>query len=151
MNEQPHLTVHDLLAMPENKRKTVIETAFALAANEEFEMFDDYGEDEMPEECFGLPYTMHIRDIEKLTEFSDLREVDKHRKEDGWVLLSIKQYADTDTYVHSGDAIYNSHPVYIMGIPRPQYCVTCKGKKTWNHAEDEWQCPRVAIGACRWR
>ncbi len=48
--ESTHLTVRDLLAMPEQERQTAMEEAFALAAEEEFEIFeaneifDDYDE-----------------------------------------------------------------------------------------------------------
>lgn len=52
--EQPdseHLTVYDLLAMPEEEREAVMERAFELAANYDFEVFeanevyDDYNEE----------------------------------------------------------------------------------------------------------
>ncbi len=48
--ESTHLTVRDLLAMPEEERQAVMKEAFALAAEEEFEIFeaneifDDYDE-----------------------------------------------------------------------------------------------------------
>ncbi|MDE2951431.1 MAG: XRE family transcriptional regulator [Chloroflexota bacterium] len=49
--ESTHLTVRDLLAMPEKERQAIMAEAFALAAEEEFEIFeaneiiDDYDED----------------------------------------------------------------------------------------------------------
>lgn len=48
--ESKHLTVHDLLAMPENERNAVMERAFELAANYDFEFFeaDDFYESEDP-------------------------------------------------------------------------------------------------------
>ena len=48
--ESAHLTVYDLLAMPEDERKAVMERAFELAAKEDFdifeanEIFDEYDE-----------------------------------------------------------------------------------------------------------
>jgi hypothetical protein len=39
-----HLTVYDLLAMPDDERERVIAEAFALAAEDEFETFDAYDE-----------------------------------------------------------------------------------------------------------
>lgn len=50
-SETKHLTVYDLLAMPEVERNAVMQRAFELAAEEDFEIFeaneifDDYGED----------------------------------------------------------------------------------------------------------
>lgn len=41
-----HLTVRDLLKMSEEQRNAVMERAFALAADEEFEIFEAYGEEE---------------------------------------------------------------------------------------------------------
>lgn len=49
--ESEHLTVYDLLAMPEDEREAVMARAFALAAEEDFEIFeanevyDDYDEE----------------------------------------------------------------------------------------------------------
>lgn len=40
--ESAHLTVYDLLAMPEDERKAVMERAFRLAAEEDFEVFEAY-------------------------------------------------------------------------------------------------------------
>ncbi|MCY3832560.1 MAG: XRE family transcriptional regulator [Chloroflexi bacterium] len=50
-SDSEHLTVYDLLAMPEDERRAVMERAFELAAEEDFEIFeaneifDDYDED----------------------------------------------------------------------------------------------------------
>ncbi len=50
-SESEHLTVHDLLEMPEDERNAVMERAFELAADEDFEIFeaneifDDYDEE----------------------------------------------------------------------------------------------------------
>ncbi|MDE2637529.1 MAG: XRE family transcriptional regulator [Chloroflexota bacterium] len=41
-HDSEHLTVYDLLAMPEDERKAVIARAFELAANEDFEEFEAY-------------------------------------------------------------------------------------------------------------
>jgi len=103
------------------------------------------------EECYGLPYTMHVKDIEKIREVDNVAAVNKHMKEDGWVLLHIGQYADTDTYVHSGDAIYNSCLIFILGIPRVKHCHKCKTKKVWDHDSGEWVCPNQGTESCRWR
>ena len=49
--DSEHLTVYDLLAMPEDERKAVMDRAFELAAKEDFEafeayeVFDDYNEE----------------------------------------------------------------------------------------------------------
>ena len=48
--DSEHLTVYDLLAMPEDERNAVMKRAFELAAHEDFEIFeadevyDDYDE-----------------------------------------------------------------------------------------------------------
>jgi len=49
---KPHLTVYDLLAMPEEQRQKVMAEAFALAANEEFETFDAYDEIDFNDAAF---------------------------------------------------------------------------------------------------
>ncbi len=41
-SESGHLTVYDLLAMPEDERKAVMDKAFELAAMEDFEVFEAY-------------------------------------------------------------------------------------------------------------
>jgi len=41
--ESGHLTVYDLLKMPEAERNAVVQAAFALAENEDFEIFEAYG------------------------------------------------------------------------------------------------------------
>lgn len=40
--ESEHLTVYDLLAMPEEERNAAMERAFELAADDDFEVFEDY-------------------------------------------------------------------------------------------------------------
>ena len=39
-SDSEHLTVYDLLAMPEDERKAVMERAFELAADYDFEIFE---------------------------------------------------------------------------------------------------------------
>lgn len=41
-SESTHLTVYDLMAMPEHERNAVMNRAFELAANEDFETFEAY-------------------------------------------------------------------------------------------------------------
>lgn len=47
-----HLTVYDLLAMPEEQRQKVMAEAFALAAEEEFETFDAFDEMDFNDAAF---------------------------------------------------------------------------------------------------
>lgn len=96
----------------------------------------------MNEECYNLPYTMHVKNIEEIKTIQYITDVNKHMREDGWALLAIRQHADS-----SG----NAYPIYILGIPRPKYCPVCKGKEVWNHTKGEWTCPRAGTDACRWR
>lgn len=49
---KPHLTVYDLLAMPEEQREKVMADAFALAANEEIETFDTYDDIDFNDDAF---------------------------------------------------------------------------------------------------
>ena len=104
----------------------------------------------MCQESYGIPYAMHIHDIESVQELTDEKEVNRRRKQDGWVLLSIKQHIGTDTFYHSGDAIYDSCVIYVMGIPRAQYCTETSWSwsidhpksvlKQWDHIRKEWEC-----------
>ena len=48
--ESEHLTVRDLLAMPEDERRAVMERAFALAAEDDFEVFDTYDDEDFYDE-----------------------------------------------------------------------------------------------------
>ena len=50
--ESGHLTVYDLLKMPEAERKAVIERAFALAAEEEFEILEAFDAEDFNDESF---------------------------------------------------------------------------------------------------
>ena len=95
---------------------------------------------------YGLPYTMHIEDIERLEELSELTDnyttnpgVNTRRERDGWVLLDIKQERIG----------YGGGPVYILGVPRPKFCSgdtynedlhPAHLQKVWNHDKKEWQC-----------
>ena len=88
---------------------------------------------------YGLDYAMYSHDIERIEELSNFNEVNTHMEEDGWVLLAITQFGDTDTFYHSGEPIYNSHPLYTMGVPRPQLCFKGHLKK-WEHTKKEWVC-----------
>ena len=40
--ESEHLTVYDLLAMPEDERNAVMQRAFEMAEKEDFEVFEAY-------------------------------------------------------------------------------------------------------------
>jgi Zn-dependent peptidase ImmA (M78 family)/transcriptional regulator with XRE-family HTH domain len=56
--ESKHLTVYDLLAMPEDERKAVMAQAFELAAKEDFEVFEAYElYDDYDEEFDGKTYS----------------------------------------------------------------------------------------------
>lgn len=100
----------------------------------------------MQEQSYGLDYAIYRHDIERIEEYSDFREVNNHMKNDGWVLLAIIQFADTDTFYKSGEPIYNASAIYVMGIPRPQYCKEWGGEhpkqalKQWDHVRKEWEC-----------
>lgn len=102
----------------------------------------------MKKQGYGIPYAMAVHDIERLEEVPDIREVNQRMRDDGWVLLYIGQYADTDTFLLSGEPIHNSCAQFIMGVPRPQFCTMLYYEphppnilKLWYHEQKRWQCP----------
>ncbi len=93
----------------------------------------------MNEQGYGIPYAMHVHDIEHFDEFLLKEAQMKHLQ--GWVVLHIGNDADGDCQ-------------YTMGKPRPQFCLVTithkngrtygknhpKTAKLWDHTKGEWYC-----------
>jgi len=90
-----------------------------------------------------MDYAMHRHDIKRLEELTNLQEVN-NKLALGWVLLAIIQVGDQ---IQEGEPMCYSHPIYIMGVPRPRMCLgNFKIKHDpmamiWHHSEKEWHCP----------
>ncbi len=104
---------------------------------------------EQQQECYGIPYAMHVHDIESL-ESVGLYEQDKSggawknmvnkRLEEGWRVLHL--FSDPD-----------NEPRAIMGVPRDKYCTGSQGVshekvvKKWEHNSSVWYCPKCTLVA----
>lgn len=108
-------------------------------------------EDLQNEMIVSIPYAMHTHDIEKIIEINDVRKVNERMSEDGWVLLAIVQSAGDIGFNPISGHIQGSEPLYILGIPRTQYCHRCKKAMKWDHKGKKWMCPKEGDPFHRWR
>jgi hypothetical protein len=86
---------------------------------------------EQPQECYGIPYAMHVHDIGNIHKVYEA-EVNECLYR-GEKLLAISP---------EGNSEYGIEPVYVFGIPRQKECLIHAGViKEYVHISDVWMCP----------
>lgn len=96
----------------------------------------------MNEQSYGIPYAMHVHDIEKVGEFYTGKGEVNDNLETGWIMLHIGNDANGDV-------------IYVMGKPRPKFCTGSSFIKStfhhkpaqmvWDNPRKNWYCPDCGI------
>ena len=110
----------------------------------------------MQEQSYGIPYAMHVHDIERLKIVSFYaRNPDEGKETPFRNMVNIRLKQGWKVLLLFSDA--NNEPAAIMGVPRIQLCfgnhsvhsdLGCvlligdhmKSIKQWNHERTEWYC-----------
>jgi hypothetical protein len=87
---------------------------------------------------YGLDYSMHIHDIERLETvlMSDVND----RIAEGWKPLHV---GNIHTSGFPYDDSHNSDFYVVMGVPRPKECNRHLGEiKIYYLRDNDWKCPK---------